>query len=111
MPTYLPPNPWITDVPPQAPAPAPEPELPPMPWCERCQCYHHIGAHDDPKPEIGTVGDYINAHGLHVVIAIPGFHDLPIDAVAVEHDELTQLTYFTQQGSAIGTASWSTGGS
>lgn len=104
MATPIPSNPWLEPLPAASPL-----ENVPMPWCEHCAGYHHKTAQciGLPPPVINTVGDYIGAHDLHVVLSIEGFLELPIDAVAVEHDELAQMSYFTQQGTAIGTAAWS----
>jgi len=99
MPTPIPSNPWMEHAAAQpmqrSMPPAQQPVLPAQ----------------QPVPdqrEIKTVGDYIDAHDLHVIIAIDGFLDLPIGDVTVDHDSLAQLTYFNRDGSPIGTASWGT---
>lgn len=93
MATYLPPNVWV-----DAPCTTPEPPAP---------ATDARPSAEPPAVSIDTVGDYIAAHGLHVIIAVPNLHDLPIGTVKVEHDEETQLTYFSQHGNPVGTASWS----
>ncbi len=88
MVTYLPPNVWV-DAPCNKPAPTlPEPPATP------------------PAVSVDTVGDYIDAHGLDLMLANPGLRELPIEAVTVEHDSVAQLTYFVQDGTVAGSASW-----
>lgn len=97
MRTYLIPNRWIDAAcDPTPPEPAAAPVAPAAP---------HSTA--PPDVTIDTVGDYLAAYHLHVVIAMPDFHSLPIGAVQIEHCEDTQLTYFSRDGAPIGTASWS----
>ncbi len=93
MPTLLPPVDWTQTCRDPAPAPAPAPVAP---------------LAEVPPVSIDTVGDYLDAHGLDLMISIPGLRELPIDAVQVEHDSVAQLTYISQQGSLIGSASWPT---
>ena len=110
MATIPPPNVWV-DAPPKIENSPITPPNTPMPWCDRCQGYHHAMAEciAPTEPAINTVGDYIRVHALHVVITIPGLLEMPVGMVQVEHDELAQLTYVTQQDRVLGTAAWNAG--
>lgn len=86
--------------------------LPPIVWCEPSGCdtpqttTTPTTVTEPPAVSIETVGDYIEAHRLELMIANPGLRDMAIGDVTVEHDSVAQLTYFTQDGIVIGSASW-----
>lgn len=92
MPTYLIPNRWVD-------APCSNTSLEPAAAAAPT-------ATEPPSVTIETVGDYIDAHNLDLMIANPGLRDLPIGAVTVEHDSVAQLTYFVLDGIVAGSASW-----